>query len=581
MFKRSKINIEIVDAGGTLSLTSNPKRDKTWHKALVGIEHTKENKTVLINHSDLIRFEEALVQQAYDVEQTPLLYRLFINRKKNSLLRLNWERIPEKIRENWFPFQKEDVERAVNEFAGKCFLAHDMGCGKSLISLGVVSNYRTKSSRHLIIVPSYLRQNWWVEVSTWLGHDAQVIFKTKDALTLNQFVIVSYDLAVRKLAEIQAIKWTTITADECHYLKSRTAKRTKLLGPLIQQCNHVLLLSGTPALSRPCELFTQFQALFPRTFKQFSLFAKRYCNLKKTVWGWDSSGSTNPDELGVLMASSMIRRLKRDVLKDLPKKTRRQITIPLSKKEKKELESNFAKLKEMNEILNKVVVADQETRNLAFQRQSLVSELFRCTARAKLKGVCDYVKGILQDNTDQKIILFGYHQITMNSLEQLISEQLKERFIRIDGKTPQMERQSLVDAFQDKDGPRIAILSIGACNSGITLTACHYTIFCELTWTPALMLQCEDRTHRIGATQVCHYDYLCAEDSLDERVLSKIQGKFGLLDQIIDGNANKDGFDILETEAFDRVFEEEEEEEGEGEGEGEEDVEPIAKRICV
>ena len=248
------------------------------------------------------------------------------------------------------------------------------------------------------------------------------------------------------------------------------------------------MLSGTPALSRPCELFTQCQALFPKTFKQFSLFAQRYCDLKKTVWGWDSSGSTNPDELGVLMQSCMIRRLKRDVLKDLPKKTRRQVTIPLSKKEKKELDVNFAKLKQLNEVLNKVVVADQETRNLAFQRQSLVSELFRCTARAKLKGVCDYVKGFLQDNTDQKIILFGYHQITMNALEALVSDQLNEQFVRIDGTTPQTERQGLVDAFQDPAGPRIGILSIGSCNSGITLTACHVTIFAELTWTPALML---------------------------------------------------------------------------------------------
>ena len=486
MIKRSRLNIEIVDNKGTLSLSCKPRRDKSWHTFLEPFEHVNDKKTVLINQSDFNEFEK-LVQDKYDIEKTPLLYRLFVNRKKNNS-EINWENIPKKIREKGFQFQIEDIERVVTTLNGKCFLAHDMGCGKTMISLGVVSNYRTETSRHLIIAPSYLRQNWWVEISNWLGHDAQVIFKTKDTLTTNQFVIISYDLAVRKLQEIQAVKWSTITADECHYLKSRTAKRTKLLSPLLQKCPHVLMLSGTPALSRPCELFTQFQALFPKTFKHFSMFAKRYCDLHKTVWGIDCSGSTNPDELGVLMQSCMIRRLKKDVLKDLPNKMRRQVTIPLSKKEKKELETNFAELKQMNEVLNKVVVADQETRALAFKRQSLVSELFRCTARAKLKGVCDYVKGILQDNTDQKIILFGFHQITMNGLEELVSEQLKERFIRIDGKTPQMERQNLVDEFQDPKGPRIAILSIGACNSGITLTACHYTLFCELTWTPSLML---------------------------------------------------------------------------------------------
>jgi SWI/SNF-related matrix-associated actin-dependent regulator 1 of chromatin subfamily A len=252
----------------------------------------------------------------------------------------------------------------------------------------------------------------------------------------------------------------------------------------------------------------------------------------------------------------MIRRLKKDVLKDLPRKLRKHVSVPLSGSEGKELQKHFVQLKQLNNFLNKVVVATQETRHLAFQRQSLISEMFRATARAKLKGVRDYVKGVLQDNADQKIILFGFHQITMNSLEELVRAVLKERFIRIDGKTPQMERQGLVDDFQSASGPRVAILSIGACNSGITLTACHYTIFCELTWTPSLMLQCEDRTHRIGQEQVCHYDYLCASESLDERVLNKIQSKFGLLDRIIDGKGNSDGFDIGENLDFERVFEE-------------------------
>jgi len=78
-------------------------------------------------------------------------------------------------------------------------------------------------------------------------------------------------------------------------------------------------------------------------------------------------------------------------------------------------------------------------------------------------------------------------------------------------------------------------------------------------------------THRIGQESVCNYDYLCAEDSLDEKVLNKIQKKFGVLDHIIDNKENKDGFDILETEAFDRVFEEEEVEEV--------DMQPAAKRM--
>tara|TARA_B100000787_G_scaffold52395_2_gene37860 strand:- start:875 stop:2335 length:1461 start_codon:yes stop_codon:yes gene_type:complete len=481
--KRSRLNIKIVDDQGTLSITCKPKRDKAWHADLPPT-HAKERGTVLINESGRTSFEER-VRHRYAIESTPLVYRLFIQRPAIPRA-LRWEIVPEPIRTNAFDFQRSDIESAVRDHGGRCFLAHDMGCGKTMISLGIVAQYRSPESRHLVICPSYLRSSWWNEISRWMGLDARVVFKTKDDLTSNPFVVISYDLAVRKLREIQGVHWTTITCDESHYLKSRAAKRTKFLSPILHKCPHVLLLSGTPALSRPCELFTQLQILYPKSFKQFSLFARRYCDLKKTVWGWDSSGSTNPDELSVVLAKCMLRRLKRDVLKDLPRKMRKRVRVPLSRKESKELQEHFVKLRELNCLLSKVTVASQESRNKAFERQSLVSEMFRATARAKLKGVCDYVKGVCQDNA-HKIILFGFHQITMNALEELVSNQLKERFIRIDGKTPQLERQSLVDEFQDPNGARIAVLSIGACNSGITLTSCHYTIFCELTWTPSLM----------------------------------------------------------------------------------------------
>ena len=358
-------------------------------------------------------------------------------------------------------------------------------------SLGVVSYFRTDTSRHLFIVPSYLRGNWWREIDFWLGEDSKIIFKTKDELSEKLFVIISYDLAVRKFQEINAIKWTSIVCDESHYLKSRTAKRVKVLNQMISKAPHTLLLSGTPALSKPCELYTQLNMLFPVFFTRFTPFAQRYCNLKKTHWGWDSSGATNRDELATILKKCMVRRLKKDVLGDLPKKIRKEVHIDLLKKEKKELEEQFVELKRLNVILQTVQVADKRTRDMAFSRQSLISEMFRSTARAKLRAVGEYVKGIIQDN-DQKIILFGFHMITLDNI-QTISEQLKESFIRIDGSTPQQDRQGLVDAFQDPKGPRIAILSIGACNSGLTLTSCHYTVFAELTWTPSLLLQCEDR----------------------------------------------------------------------------------------
>jgi len=215
------------------------------------------------------------------------------------------------------------------------------------------------------------------------------------------------------------------------------------------------------------------------------------------------------------------------------------------------LETQFEELKKLSDILNNVQIANKRTRDMAFQRQTLISEMFRATARAKLSAVSEYIKGIIQDNPNQKIIVYGFHQIILDSI-QTVCEELKESFIRIDGKTPQQERQAMVDRFQDSTGARIAVLSIGACNSGLTLTACNYMIFAELNWVPGILQQCEDRIHRIGQEHPCNYDYLVAKDTLDERVMKKIQGKFSLLDHILNSSENADGFDVTENGQFER-----------------------------
>ena len=478
--------IEIIDTAGTFTVHSKPRNDTRWHCALEGTDHLTKGSTTIVSG----RFYEQFVEQLPEntiVKKTPRQFRFFIERQYvDNALTFQPQKVAPIVWEKAFSFQREDIELAVR-MNGRCFLSGEMGVGKTMESLGVVTYVRTETSRHLFIVPSYLRGNWWREIDFWTGEDAQVIYKTKDELSEKQFIIISYDLAVRKFKELDKIKWKSIVCDESHYLKSRTTKRFKILNKMISKTPHTLLLSGTPALSKPCELYTQLNMLFPKIFTRFTPFAQRYCDLKKTHWGWDSSGATNCDELSTILKKCMVRRLKKDVLVDLPTKIRKEVHIELTKKEKKELSEQFQELKKLNGILNKVQVADKRTRDMAFQRQALIAEMFRATARAKIRAVYDYVCGVVQDNKDQKIIIFGFHRITLDNIQNL-AEQLKEQFIRIDGSTPQQDRQGLVDVFQDPGGPRLAILSIGACNSGLTLTACHYTIFAELTWTPSLLL---------------------------------------------------------------------------------------------
>ena len=211
---------------------------------------------------------------------------------------LDWSRIPAKIGRLAFPYQKEGIRRSVMDLGGRNWFADEMGLGKSMASIAVTSYYRGAGTRHLIVCPSYLRHNWRNELRFWTEcaeTDVFVVAKTSDVIDERAtFVIVSYELACRKSDALSAIGFRTAIVDEAHYLKSRTAKRTRLLTPLLHGIPRVLLLTGTPALSRPAELYTQLHILFPRTFRGFTPFALRYAALKKTHFGWDSSGSSNP-----------------------------------------------------------------------------------------------------------------------------------------------------------------------------------------------------------------------------------------------------------------------------------------------
>ena len=130
-----------------------------------------------------------------------------------------------------------------------------------------------------------------------------------------------------------------VIADECHYLKNPRAARTKALVPIIKNAIVAILISGTPALSRPIELYTQLHALVPGTWDSEKDFIKRYCKPKKEKaangtggerkrYGAEKKGASNTGELHIVLSGSiMIRRLKKDILQQLPKKVRRIVKV--------------------------------------------------------------------------------------------------------------------------------------------------------------------------------------------------------------------------------------------------------------
>ena len=253
--------------------------------------------TLFSDYNALIKALQPIADEhGLEIKRIPLPLGRWFNeaaqrRDQQESIVVDWSRISSKITGAMFPYQKEGVTRAIKR-NGRLFYADEMGLGKSLQSIAVADYYATPESKQLIICPSYLRHNWAREFQTWTAIDVaniQIVMKTKTPLNPSAtHVIISFDLAVRKAVELAAMAWETIIVDECHYIKSRKAKRTKTLAPLLQnKCNHLLMLSGTPAQSRPAELWAQLNCLYPRVFKRFTPYALRFCDYKQSYFGWD------------------------------------------------------------------------------------------------------------------------------------------------------------------------------------------------------------------------------------------------------------------------------------------------------
>lgn len=459
-------------------------------------------------------------------------------------------RLPKKMRGDILPFQIEGVQKGV-QLEGSILFADEMGLGKTMQALGTLALIRPDKT--LVVCPTSLGQHWCNEVRKWTKFTAKWLSKGNQKWSYNDadVFVVSYGLVGiegrTKYVEIAGKRWDCVVLDESHSLQDRNSKRSKCLAPLIRRANAKIFISGTPIRARPEQLYTQLSLLFPQ-FMTWSDYALRYCeNHKDERFGcWDSSGSACTTELANLIATRSVRRLKRDVLKDLPPKRRvmRRLTFPpLALDDYKIAKADFdAALTTLDEACNLPPSSEarKKARDALFQVNFHRTECHRATARVKAPQIGDIVVEIVRrvwDDEGRNVAVFAHHGVMIKALVAAL-EAAEIDHIVIDGKTPIAKRQGLVDRVASVgDAPVCAVLSILACGVGLNFTpGVSHEIFAELDWTPANMLQAEDRAHRMGAKAkeiVC--EYFVAEGTDDDAMLKKLESKFQVTSDCVDG----------------------------------------------
>ncbi|KAJ6665406.1 hypothetical protein lerEdw1_003246 [Lerista edwardsae] len=452
--------------------------------------------------------------------------------------------LPEKLKERLLSFQKKGIVFAL-ERSGRCMIADEMGLGKTIQAIAVAYVYKNEWPL-LIVVPSSLRYPWVDELEKWIPdlcpEDIIIIQNKTDVwrIPTSKITVLGYGLltsdAQTLVDTLHKQNFKVVIVDESHYMKSRNATRSKILLPIVQNAVRAILLTGTPALGRPEELFMQLEAICPGKFGTWTEYANKYCDARIRFFGkrrqWDCRGASNLDELHQLLSNVMIRRLKNDVLTQLPPKIRQRIPFDLPKAAATELNASF----EEWEKLMRASSLDSAESNFV-QVMGLITRMFKQTAIAKAGAVKDYIKMLLE-NDKLKFLVFAHHLNMLQACTEAVIES-KVRYIRIDGSVPSAERINLVNQFQKDPDTRVAILSIQAAGQGLTFTAATHVVFAELYWDPGHIKQAEDRAHRIGQCSSVNIHYLIAKGTLDPLMWAMLNRKASVTGTTLNGKTEK------------------------------------------
>ena len=244
--------------------------------------------------------------------------------------------VPAPAGRSYLPYQLAGIAYALKSKG--CLIGDEMGLGKTIQALGVI-NALPETKRVLVICPASLRLNWAREAGKWLVDSFKTTVITNgETLDLQapgaQLVVINYD-RLSKRPELLEVDWDVMIIDEVHYAKNPKAKRSQNVYALAKKAKRVLALTGTPILNRPIELHPILAMVDSANWGSFWSFAKRYCAAhQEWIPGvgqvWNMTGSSNLDELQEkLRATCMVRRLKADVLTELPAKRRALVPLML------------------------------------------------------------------------------------------------------------------------------------------------------------------------------------------------------------------------------------------------------------
>ena len=428
-------------------------------------------------------------------------------------------------------------------------LGDEPGLGKTRQAIHAADTLR--ANRVLVLCYAIAKSHWQREFQDLQSRKRKIQVLTSQRNQISTIdndrlvVIANYDLIQQRDQPLRnkllSVHWDVLILDEAHVLKSPDANRTKYVygrrhdgaGGLIGRCDNVFLLTGTPMPNHAGELWTHFHALAPELIQDplrpgtplsYLHYLDRYAIIQATPWGNKIQGSKNLNDLNKRLQPFMLRRRKKDVLKDLPPLnfTLYPLTLPTPPAP--------TQLDQLDDQDLEALISGGSPGGYA---PGQISTVRRVLGEAKALPAVALACQELEDDPGTKIIVFAHHLSVLDTMHADFKNQ-GFKVCQIDGRTSATQRDLNIEAFQKHPDYRVFLGQTNAAGTSVTLTASSNVLIVEPSFVPKDNVQAASRAHRFGQRNSVLVRYLYAPGTLDERIIRILHRKTEAIATVLD-----------------------------------------------
>ena len=419
--------------------------------------------------------------------------------------------------------------KTLSQFGFGGILADDMGLGKTLEMISfLISDEKEMPS--LIVCPMSLVYNWQIECEKW-GYNNNVTLilgSSEDRENIIKNIVpnkkllyvTSYDSLRRDSQFYSNIKFRYIIADEAQFIKNQFAQKSEAIKSLNSEINYAL--TGTPIENGLADLWSIFDFLMPGYLSNYNHFKNRYESL---IVHDDTEALNN---LKKRVAPFILRRTKKDVLKDLPDKIEDYYYCKMEAKQREVYDSFVLKLKDdLNNGASNVLALLTRLRQVCITPELIYQEPF---VNTKIDMALDIIKSSIE--AGHRILLFSQFAQSFPIISRELDNMGIKHFI-LDGQTKAKVRMDMVEEFNNNEDYKIFIISLKAGGTGLNLTGADMVIHLDPWWNSSAESQATDRTYRIGQTKNVTVIKLICKDTIEEKVIHLQKLKKELAESIV------------------------------------------------